>query len=103
MTIDLQTVKVEDDELSVWAWWYHGATREKVHFSVLATLSVLQNGEYLDIVEGEDTFLRQTGYGVDSNLDVKYKLIDKDSPVEIRFRTTTDDPEEESVTIDIKE
>ena len=102
VNIDLKSAQVEDDKLSVFAWWFHGAAREKIHFSVLATMSVLQDGEYLEVIDGEDTFLRQTDYGVDSNLDVEYQLIDDKTPVEIRFRTTTDDPEEETITIEIE-
>lgn len=101
VTIDLQNVTIEGDKLSIWAWWFHGAGREKIHFSVLATLSVLQDGEYLDVTDGEDTLLRQTDYGVDSNIDIEYQLLDNETPVEIRFRTTTDEPEEETIEIDI--
>lgn len=102
VTIDLKSVKVEDDKLSVFAWWFHGAGREKIHFSVLATMSALQDGEYLEVTDGEDTFLRQTDYGVSSNLDVEYQLIDDKTPVEIRFRTTTDVPDEETITIELE-
>lgn len=102
VSIDLKSVTVKNDKLNVFAWWFHGAAREKIHFSVLATMSVLQDGEYLEVTDGEDTFLRQTDYGVDSNLDVEYQLIDDKEPVEIRFRTTTDDPDEETIQVDIQ-
>lgn len=102
VAIDLRSVTVDDDKLSVFAWWFHGAAREKIHFSVLATISVSQDGEELEIIDGEDTLLRQTDYGVDSNLKLKYQLIDKETPVDIRFRTTTDDPEEETITIELE-
>lgn len=65
-------------------------------------MSVLQDGEYLEVTDDEDTFLRQTDYGVDSNLDVEYQLIEDKEPVKIRFRTTTDNPEEEIITIEIE-
>ena len=102
VNIDLKSVKIEDNKISVYAWWFHGAGREKIHFSVLATMSALQDGEYLKVTQGEDTFLRKTDYGVNSNLDVEYELIDDKTPVEIRFRTTTDDPEEETITIELE-
>lgn len=102
VSINLKSVTVKNDKLNVFAQWFHGAAREKIHFSVLATMSVLQDGEYLEVTDDEDTFLRQTDYGVDSNLDVEYQLIEDKEPVKIRFRTTTDNPEEEIITIEIE-
>lgn len=97
--IDLKSVTIEEDRLSVHAIWNHEAVREKIHFSVLATMSVYQGGEHLKIIDGEDTFLKGAAYMVDSKLDVKYQLIDNKTPIEVRFKTTTDDPEEEAFEI----
>ena len=100
INIDIENAYVENNVLSFGFWWNHWASNEKIHFSVLAYPVVSQNGNELEMQDDKDTLLKQTAKGVDSRVDLKYELED-DSPVEIKFKTTSDDPEEESITIDI--
>jgi len=101
INLRLENVYVEGNELSFGFWWNHWASNDKVHFSYFAYPVVTQNGEELEQQDDKDTLLRQTAKGVDSRVELKYKLKD-DSPVEIKFKTTTDNPEEEIITVDIK-
>lgn len=102
LNIELQNVYIEDDKLIFGFWWNHWASNDKVHFSYFAYPVVKQDGQELSQEDKGDTLLRQTDKGVDSRVDLEYKLID-DSPIEITIKTASDDPEEETIEIDIKE
>lgn len=101
ITIKLENVYIKDNELSFGFWWNHWASNDEVHFSYFAYPVVTQNGVELEQQDEKDSLLRQTQKGVDSRVDLKYELED-DSPVEIKFKTTSDDPEEEIINIDVK-
>lgn len=99
--IEVELVKIDEDELTLPFWWSHWATNDKAHFEALAYVTVKQDGDELKATDKNDTLLKQTSKGVDSRIELKYELID-DSPVDITFKTTSDDPEEDGMTVDIK-
>lgn len=98
--ISLENAYVKDSKLSFGFWWSHWATNDKAHFSVFAYPVVTQDGEELEQEDNKDSLLKQTEKGVDSRVDLEYELID-DSPVEIKFKTTSEDPKEETIEVDI--
>lgn len=100
INIKLENVYVKDNELKFGFWWNHWATNDKAHFSVFAYPVITQNGEELELQDDKDTLLKQTEKGVDSRVDLKVELQD-DSPVEIKFKTTSDNPEEEVINIEL--
>lgn len=100
LKLGIQTVKVVDNKLSFGFWWNHWAGNEDVHFSYFAYPIVEQNGESLEYEDKNDSLLRQRPKGVDGRVDLEYKLID-DSPVTIKFKTTSDNPEEESFEVEL--
>ncbi len=99
--VELDNVYVEGSNMRLPFWWSHWDSNDKIHLGVLVYPIVSQNGEELEYEDNGDTLLRQTEKGVDSRVELEYTLQD-DSPVEIRFKTTADDPIEESVSVDIK-
>lgn len=101
INIKIENVYVEDDKIRFGFWWNHWASNDKIHFSVLAYPVVEQAGEELEQEDKNDSLLKQTEKGVDSRVDLEYELID-DSPVTIKFKTTSDDPSEESFEVDIE-
>ena len=101
LTLDIESVYVEDNTLSFGFWWNYWSSYDEAHFLLFAYPVVTQNGEELEEIDKKDTLIRQTKKGVDSRVDLEYELKD-DSPVEIKLKTTSDDPEEEVIEIDIK-
>lgn len=101
LTIELENVYVEDDTLSFGYWWNYWSSYDKAHFLLFAYPVVKQGGEELEEVDEKDSLLKQTKKGVNSRVDLEYELID-DSPVEIIFKTATDNPEEETIEVDIE-
>src|SRR5699024_7630340 len=101
LKLDIESVYVEGNTLSLGFWWNYWSSYDEAHFLLFAYPVVKQNGEELEEVDEKDSLLRQTKKGVDSREDLEYELKD-DSPVEIKIKTTSDDPEEEVIEIDIK-
>lgn len=101
LTLDIETVYIENNTLSFGFWWNYWSSYDEAHFLLFAYPVVTQGGEELEEVDEKDSLLRQTKKGVDSRVDLEYELED-DSPVEIKIKTTSDDPEEEVIEIDIK-
>lgn len=99
--IEVEQLRVNDDELTLPFWWSHWASNDKVHFQALAYVVVKQDDEELKATDKNDTLLKQTSKGVKSRVELKYELVD-DSPVDITFKTVDDDPEEYGMTVDIK-
>lgn len=102
LNFKIQTVTIEGDKVTVPISWSHWASNEKVHLTVLAYPVVKQGDDELEVIGGEDSLLRQTAKGVDSRVEVEYQLIDDETPITITMKTTSDDPEEDSITVDIK-
>lgn len=101
INIGIENVYIEDGKIRFGFWWNHWSSKDSVHFTVLAYPIVEQNGKELGQEDKNNTLLRQTEKGVDSRVDLEYELID-DSPVTITFKTTTDDPIEETIEVDIE-
>src|SRR5699024_6375562 len=102
VNIEVQTVKVSDDTITVPVWWSHWAGDKKVHLTALAYPIVTQDGEELKEVDGGDSLLKQKDKGVDGRAKVTYELLDDSTPVEIKFKTTADEPEEESIAVELE-
>src|SRR5699024_3939519 len=94
----LQSLRIENNEARLYAYWNHHSRYEKAHLDLLVTTVFKQNDENLDITQGEDKFLRQRSAGIDGGLDLKLKLID-DSPITIKFIETTDEMESKEITV----
>ena len=101
LTLDIESVYVEGNTLSFGFWWNYWSSYDEAHFLLFAYPVVTQGGEELEEVDEKDSLLRQTKKGVDSRVDLEYEL-KNDSPVEIKIKTTSDEPEEEVIEIDIK-
>lgn len=101
LTLDIESVYVEGNTLSFGFWWNYWSSYDEAHFLMFAYPVVKQNGKELEEIDEKDSLIRQTKKGVDSRVDLEYELED-DSPVEIKIKTTSDDPEEEVIEIDIK-
>ena len=99
--ISLQSITVEDEIITIPFRWQHWVSNDEVHFSVLAYVAVYQGDEHLELVSGEDSQYKKVKKGVDGFVELDYKLIDGGGPLEIKFIRTTDEAEEESITIDI--
>lgn len=102
LNFNIQTITIEKDKVTIPMNWNHWASNEKVHLTVLAYPVVKQGDDELEMTGGEDSLLRQTAKGVDSRIEVEYQLIDDETPITITMKTTADDPEEDSITVDIK-
>ena len=102
VNIEIQTVKVSDDTITVPIWWSHWAGDKKVHLTALAYPIVTQDGEELKEVDGGDSLLKQKDKGVEGRAKVTYELLDDSTPVEIKFKTTADEPEEESIAVELE-
>jgi len=102
LNFKIQTVTIENDKVTVPMSWNHWASNEKIHLTALAYPVVKQGDDELEMIGGEDSLLRQTAKGVDSRIEVEYQLIDDETPITITMKTTSDDPEEGSITVDIK-
>ena len=101
LTLDIESVYIENNTMSFGFWWNYWSSYDEAHFLLFAYPVVKQNGEELEEIDKKDTLIRQTKKGVDSRVDLEYELKD-DSPVEIKIKTTSDDPEEEVIEVDIK-
>lgn len=101
LTLDIESIYIEDNTLSLGFWWNYWSSYEEAHFLLFAYPVVMQNGEELEEVDKKESLLKQTEKGVDSRVDLEYELED-DSPVEIKIKTTSDDPEEETITIELE-
>src|SRR5699024_7851885 len=102
VNIEVQTVNVEGESLTVPIWWNHWAGNKKVHLTALVYPVVKQDGEELKEVDGGDSLLKKKDKGVDGRAKVTYELVDDSTPVDIKFKTTAYDPEEESFEVNIK-
>lgn len=102
VNIEIQTVKVDDGSITIPIWWSHWAGNEKVHLTALAYPVITQGGKELKEIDGGDSLLKKKSKGVDDRAKVTYELIDEHTPVEIEFKTTADEPEEEAFTVDIE-
>src|SRR5699024_5117813 len=101
LTLDIESVYIENNTMSFGFWWNYWSSYDEAHFLLFAYPVVTQDGEELEEVDEKDSLLRQTKKGVDSRVDLEYELED-DSPVEIKIKTTSDEPEEEVIEVDIK-
>src|SRR5699024_2484532 len=86
LTLDIESVYVEDNTMSVGFWWNYWSSYDEAHFLLFAYPVVTPDGEELEEVEEKDSLLRQTKKGVVSRVDLEYELED-DSPVEIKIKT----------------
>jgi|SRR5690625_4054351 len=103
VTLEVQSIHIKDNEAKVYIAWKHWTSYDKAHLDLLLTTSIKQDGEELEIIKGEDKYLKQVDKGVGGSVNATYKLIDNETPIEIKFIETTDEAKEESITVDIKE
>src|SRR5699024_8195772 len=101
LTLDIESVYIENNTMSFGFWWNYWSSYDEAHFLLFAYPVVTQGGEELEEVDEKDSLLRQTKQGVDSRVALEYEM-KNDSPVEIKIKTTSDEPEEEVIEIDIK-
>src|SRR5699024_885082 len=101
VTLDIESVYIENNKMSFGFWWNYWSSYDEAHIMLFAYPVVKKSGEAVDEVNEKDSLHRQTKKGVESRVDLEYEL-EYDSPVEIKIKTTSDDPEEEVIEIDIK-
>lgn len=102
VSIEVQSVSIEDGKITVPIWWSHWVSNEKTHLSLLVIPAAYQGNEPLEMIDGEDTLIRQRKKGVDDRAVVEFELVDNETPIEIKFIETTDEAKEESITVEIK-
>lgn len=101
VTANISSVTVEDGTITIPIRWQHWAGNDKVHFSVLAFPAVYQGEQHLEMISGEDSMYKKIDKGVDGMVELKYELIDEETPVTIKVIATTDQAEEGTVTVNI--
>src|SRR5699024_5071893 len=64
LTLDIESVYVEGNTLSLGFWWNYWSSYDEAHFLLFAYPVVTQGGEELEEVDEKDSLLRQTKKGV---------------------------------------
>jgi PBP1b-binding outer membrane lipoprotein LpoB len=101
VTANISSITIEEGTIEIPIAWQHWAGNDKVHFSVLAFPAVYQGDQHLEMISGQDSMHKKVDKGIDSMAMLTYKLIDETTPVTIKIIATTDDMEEETVTVKI--
>lgn len=101
VNVEIQTISIKDNKVTVPIWWSHWTNYDKAHLSLLLIPTLYQGDNSLEMTNGEDTLIRQKEKGVEDRAVLEFELQDDKTPLDVRFIETTDEAKEKSITINI--
>lgn len=99
--MEIQTVTVEGDTITIPVWWSHKSSYDKAHLTLLVNPVVEQDSEELEVVSGADSLLKQIDKGKPGRVELQYKLRDSEAQVDIRLIEMTDALKEAVISVEL--
>ena len=94
-TVEILRVIIEDDILTVVFEWENQSDWDPAHFELLGSITVEQDGEYLEEISGDRKY-KQIEHGMFDIYDLEYELINEsDITIRITSAAEYDDSQDE--------